>query len=171
MTAKILIHGNHIPKLKTGIAVGIKRRLHLIEYRQPITTPDTTFKERLKLEYPAILHSFIQGCLDWQQSGGLGKPEVIAENVTAYLADEDSINAWAGDCLEQHKEYRVQSSAAYKSFKAWAALNNEYCPSNREFSKRLQDRGWESRHTASGTQFMGWRIRENDDIPAYHNDY
>lgn len=167
MTARIMIHGNHIPKLRTGIAVGIKRRLHLIEYKGAITEPDTAFKDKLIAEYPAILHSMIKGCLQWQELGGLGRPQEISDNVTTYLAGEDSITGWADDCLEKSENSREQSAALYRSYKGWCAANNEYCPSSKEFSTRLTARGWESKHTNTGTVFMGYRIKTTDiDTPS-----
>lgn len=160
MTAKILIYGNYVPKLRTGIAMGIKRRLHLIQYDSKIAEPDTTLKERLVGEYPAILHRMIRGCMDWQRLEGLCKPERITENVAAYLTDQDDINTWQEECLDAGEHEQVGANAAYQSYKSWTHANNLYCPSGKEFGLRLKSRpGWQSKRTAGGTVYLGYGLK------------
>src|SRR6267154_1195036 len=67
---KLLIYGNNRPSLKS-VGEDMRRRIDLIEF--PGTIPeserDSTLKDRLREEYPAILASMIAACVSWQTQG------------------------------------------------------------------------------------------------------
>lgn len=176
-THHIWIFGNQIMHLRTADQ-GIKRRMHLVEYDDRFIVTDeerdNDFKQKLKAEYPAILHSLIQGALDWQQCGGLGKPEQIAQRVDDYMQAEDTLAEFVGACLTLSPNARCKSSAAYSAFKSWCDKSGEYCPSGKRFSQQMRNRGFAMVRSASGQFFSGFSVIERDDErsppPSYDKD-
>lgn len=173
-THHLWIFGNSRPHLKSKDD-GIARRLHLLEYPGVISNEerDNTLKLRMAEEYPAILHSMILACLDWQ-SEGLGKPESVAYAVDKYLQSEDMLAQWIDECCEQDELARVQASVAYRSFSRWAENSGEYRLSQKRFSAVLEDRGWQRKHTRAGNMLIGWKLKQTDDErsppPSYDHE-
>jgi len=140
-THKLLIHGNFRPHIK-GAGGGISRRLHLIEYPGKIEHIDRTFKQRLREEYPAILHSMITAAREWADVG-LGLPESVERNVTDYIESEDTLAAWLEqNCERSDPEAKTRSSALYEDYKGFLQAHGEFVPSNKAFSQQLTARGF-----------------------------
>lgn len=143
-THKLWIHGNHKPHLK-NISGGLQRRLHLIEYPGQISNEerDNQFKVKLVQEYPAILHSMIQACVEWIDSGGLGMPEKINAAVSVYVQQEDTLGAFLdAECSTSDPQATTPSSEVYAAYKDFLTKMGEFVPSQKAFSMRLQDRGF-----------------------------
>lgn len=173
----IWIFGNQIMHLRTADQ-GIKRRMHLIEYddRFIVTAEerDNDFKRKLKAEYPAILHSLIQGALDWQLCGGLGRPEQIERKVDDYMQAEDTLAEFVESCLQLSPVAKCKSSAAYAAFKSWCEKNGEFCPSGKRFTQQMRGRGFVLTRSASGQMFNGFSLAtvsdERNPPPSYDRD-
>jgi putative DNA primase/helicase len=163
----LIVFGNSKPGMRQ-VDEGIRRRLHLIEYKGKIDKPDITFKDRLVAEYPAILHRLIQGCLAWQARGGLCKPASIDDNVQAYFEAEDSLGAWLTECVVQDPSCRTATAEAYKSFADWVGARGEHAPRSKLFTTFLKSRGWET--YKSGTMFFK-AMRLKQYMPEAHADW
>jgi putative DNA primase/helicase len=74
------ISGNHKPRLRS-VGKAMRRRVNLIPFT--VTIPeverDLQLIAKLKDEWPGILQWMIDGCLDWQERGGLAPPFLIGE--------------------------------------------------------------------------------------------
>jgi putative DNA primase/helicase len=123
---------------------GVKRRIHLLEYKAAIAEDqrDLTFKERLRAEYPAILHSMIQGCLAWQLAGGLHKPDEITAAVDEYMESEDSLASWLADCTRADSSARAQAADVYRSYSAYIEARGERPPSSKRLGMMLRQKGF-----------------------------
>ena len=99
---KLVFYGNHKPKLRSSVNVAIKRRMNMLPFTVIITgaEKDEKLGEKLKEEWPGILHKLIQGCLEWQAMKGLNPPKVVTEATENYLASEDKIAVWLEDYCE-----------------------------------------------------------------------
>ena len=172
-THKIWIFGNQIMHLRTADQ-GIRRRMHLIEYDERFVVTDeerdNNFKAKLKSEYPAILASLIQGALDWQQAGGLGRPEQISRKVDDYMEAEDTLAEFVDSCLTLDVGGHCSSSAAYSAYKAWCDKHGEFCPSGKRFTQQMRARGFALAHTRAGNQFEGFTITQTDPRPSDYYD-
>jgi P4 family phage/plasmid primase-like protien len=166
-THKIIIHGNHKPSLRST-GEEMRRRIHLIEFPGSIPEDerDKQLKDKLVQEYPAILHRMIQACIEWQQNG-LGRPAIVTAATDEYLTGEDTIGAWLDDCIELRDEHRTASAELYLSFKRWAEKAGEYVSSQKRFSQKLEDRGFQKYRTASGRGFVGIMIKPEEYVPGY----
>ena len=157
---KIFIAGNHKPGLRS-VDEAIRRRFYLIPFT--ITIPpeerDSRLPERLKAEWPGILHWMIEGCLQWQQNG-LAAPKAVTDATAQYLAAEDAITAWIEDCADLDHTAWHKDSELFASWSEWAQKNGEHIGKRRAFLDRLDRRpGIEPKRYNNGRGFLGLRLR------------
>ena len=161
-THKLVISGNTMIHLKSSDA-GLKRRLHLLEYQDAFVVTDeerdNSFKERLRAEYPAILHSMIKGVATYLEYGGLGRPERIQQAVENYADSEDTLGQWIADCLDLEARAQTPSSAAYECFRKWAEKEGAFTPSSKRFSQQLVERGFARARSGGVRQFVGFSVK------------
>lgn len=159
-TFKLLLSGNSVPHLKSVSDGAMKRRVHLIEYAAPIAEEDrdTSLKARLIQEYPAILHTLIIGCVDWQDCHGLGKPESVSNSVDNYMEGEDSFALFLDECIKRDAASDEPSSGVYRRYSAWARNAGEYVMSQKRFVQTLRLRGYDTKRTAQGRVISGLRL-------------
>lgn len=165
-TFKLLLFGNSIPHLKS-VGEEIRRRIHLVEYAGSLSENerDSTLKDRLKAEYPAILHTLIQGCVDWLDCRSLGKPESVSLSVDEYLTGEDTTALFLDECTERDPKASEPSAAIYRRFKAWATAAGEYVPSQKRLTTTLKMRGFEPAKSGGVRLIRGLRLKASE--PEY----
>jgi P4 family phage/plasmid primase-like protien len=141
---KLLIYGNHIPHLKS-VGEEMRRRVHMIEYAGSLADEDrdTTLKDKLVAEYPAILATMIRACLEWQDCG-LGKPERVTDATANYLQSEDTLGIWIEDNVTRSQNARTLSGDVYRDFKHWADAAGEYAMSQKRFVGAMRQRGFDA---------------------------
>lgn len=164
---KILMYGNFQPALR-GTGAEIRDRIHMVQF--PDTIPeeerDKFLAEKLRAEYPQILHWAIQGCLEWQ-TAGLGRPEAIELASRDYVDSQDTIGEWLGEQCELKDGYREQAGAVYDDWKRWAAARDEYVGSPKRLTQKLKDRGF--RTLKSGKRYIeGLRLLHAPEQPRSH---
>ncbi|HXC56664.1 MAG TPA: phage/plasmid primase, P4 family [Rhizomicrobium sp.] len=152
---KLVMAGNHKPCLRV-VDEAIKRRVNLIPFT--VTIPreerDQGLTEKLRAEWPGILQWMIDGSLEWQRVG-LAAPAVVTDATAEYLENEDTLNAWMAERCQIGPDSRQRSSELYASFKHFAVEAGEEPGTNKDFSARLEVRGFERRRVAIGTVFCG----------------
>jgi P4 family phage/plasmid primase-like protien len=168
---KLLIAGNHKPSLRS-INEAVRRRFHLIPFTVtiPAAERDKDLFEKLKPEWPGILHWALQGCLDWQRIG-FAPPKVVREASEAYFAEQDIISAWLAACCDRGAALSEPSSTLYASWKRWAEAAGEYPGSNKGFSNKLEEAGFKRQRGMGGTVFVGLRVKPDEDAPDPAADY
>lgn len=156
---KLWVEGNSKPALNS-VGEEIRRRFHLIDYKGGTIPEDERIldlPDRLRAEYPQILHWALRGTRDWLEHG-LGMPEQVEHDVSDYLSDEDSFGAWMDECLDRSDSHaRTKTSAAYQSFKRWMGEASEYIPSKKAFTVRLRNRGF-SLVKSGDRYFVGFKL-------------
>ena len=159
---KLVFVGNHRPALRS-VGEEMRRRIDLVDWGGTIPEADRILDlpDKLRAEYPAILAWTVEGCLEWQQQG-LGKPAAVSASVSDYLRGEDTLGGWLEERCNIRQDARTLSGAAYRSFKSWADAAGEYVPSQKRFTQRLRDRGYEA--VKSGERyFVGFTLKPRDD--------
>lgn len=164
---KLLIYGNNRPSLKS-VGEEMRRRIDLIEF--PGTIPeeerDTSLKDRLRAEYPAILASMIRACVDWQHSGGLGKPEAVSSATENYLRMNDVLGDFIEDCLDTAQDTYSPSGQIYKRFQSYCSDRGErYVMAQRTFSQRMEARGYALGKIGGARIIRGVKVRHADIDP------
>ena len=156
---KLVIAGNHKPGLRS-VDEAIRRRFNLIPFTVhiPPEERDETLTERLKAEWPGILAWMVQGCLDWQREG-LAAPAVVKAATAEYLEAEDALATWIDDKCECSSQGKETSTDLFLSWKNWADAAGEPSGTQRRFSQKIEDRGFEKVKDRYGRSFQGLRLR------------
>lgn len=160
-THKLLLSMNSMPGLKSVSDGAMKRRLHIIQYAEPISEEkrDTTLKERMVAEYPAILHTLITGCVDWQDCGGLGKPESVIASVDDYLENEDTFAEFVETNIERVMRGTERSSEVFHRYLEWARTEGEKYPmGQKRFIAAMRQKGFELGRSAAGKILKGLKL-------------
>ena len=157
---KLLLFGNHKPRLKT-VDDAWRRRFHIIPFTFRPAKPDNTLKARLRDEYPEILRWAIDGCLDWQANGLIVPPRVAAES-RDYFASQDVFTAWLDERCEPDRGAAATVADLYRSWKEYAEAAGEHPGSSRSLGDRLTSRGFRRIKDELGIRgrgFTGLRLR------------
>ena len=69
-THKLMIMGNHVPRLRS-VDEALRRRFLLVRFTVciPPAERDPQLADKLKAEWPAILRWMIDGCVEWWRDG------------------------------------------------------------------------------------------------------
>ncbi len=143
---KLMILGNHKPVIK-GNDHGIWRRIRLIPFLRTFKSEerDASLMDKLKAEAPHILAWMVDGCLDWQQQGLRDIPVIVQQATGDYQDEQDLIGNWLSECCDLSPRIESSSTLLYSSYKEWC-LNNGLRPNSHvALSRRLSERGFNSR--------------------------
>jgi putative DNA primase/helicase len=135
---KLWIAGNHKPQLR-NVDEAMRRRLHLVPFT--VTIPkherDQKLAEKIKAEWPGILHWLIQGCLEWQHTG-LEPPDAVRDATAEYFSAENAIEQWLEECPSMRLDAFTLSSALYRSYKDWIEARGEHPRAQKHLTAVLQ---------------------------------
>src|SRR5439155_13337695 len=123
----------------------------------PEAERDGELLAKLKNELPGILRLLVEGCLAWQRDG-LGMPSAVREAIKDYREEMDVLGRFIEECCILEPIATVKSSDLYEGYKKWCEENREYGLSQKVFSMRLQDRGFEKKHYETGWWGRGIRL-------------
>lgn len=135
--AKIIVASNHKPAL-SSVGEDMRRRLNMIpfDYTVPEDERDQYLGEKLKDEYPRILHWMIEGAMQWQ-AGGLAAPESIKAVSRGYIKSQDPVAEFLGECCDIGQGFET-IAAVYRAHEAWCERNGEKHISRRKLVDRLE---------------------------------
>jgi putative DNA primase/helicase len=133
---KLVFVGNAKPRIRV-VDDAIARRLNLVPFTFQPAQRDEQLKEKLTIEYPAILRWAIDGWLDLQATGPT-RPAVIAEATREYLADENRIAQWLAERCEIAPLHKELLKLLFADWKTWCEANGEEPQSNRRLKARLE---------------------------------
>ena len=162
-TFKLIVAGNHKPRLN-AVDEAIRRRMNLIPFT--VTIPqenrDPHLSEKLKAEWPGILHWMIEGCLIWQEQG-LNPPAVVRNATAEYLASEDAFEQWLEDCCQEQEFGFEKNSDLFQNWQGWASAHGEESGTQKRLVDKLETRFARKRQPGTGQRgFDGIRlIRKN----------
>jgi len=157
---KILMSGNHKPGLR-NVDEAMRRRLHLVPFT--VTIPpgerDNRLTDKLKAEWPGILHWAIQGCLQWQKFG-LMPPATVRKATEYYLQSEDALRIWIDECCQVDDPNLFTGGATlYTSWKAWAERSGEFCGTLKSFTQKLEDRRFKRHRKRDARGLIGIAVK------------
>lgn len=158
---KLLIIGNHKPSIRT-LDDAMKRRINIIPFTQRPREIDHHLNEKLRAEYPAILHWMIEGCLDWQ-ANGLQRPECVMRATEDYFTDQDLISQWIDECCNTDPQFSGKSSTLFASWKEFAERNGIKPGNSKGFKASMERRGYENKHTSTAWVFRGICLKPQEE--------
>lgn len=140
---KFFLTGNSKPSLGT-VDPAIRRRFHLLpfEVQIPDEERDRELAGKLQREWPGILSWIIAGCLEWQ-ARGLAPPDRVTGATDAYLAAEDLLGSWIGECCAENEHAREETLSLFTSWRAWCEARNQQPGSQKSFQQQLEARGYQ----------------------------
>ena len=154
-----MLSTNHRPEIKET-KNAIWDRVHLIpwEVTIPAEEQDKRLKDKLRVEASGILRWAVEGCLMWQQEGGLNSPRAVRAATAGYREDEDFLGGFIeSSCVIEDGE-KAQASKLYEGYLSWAKANGEPPRSQKGFADRLKELGFE-RMKSNGLKFyLGLRL-------------
>lgn len=137
--AKVLIVGNHAPKL-TGRSEAMERRLRVVPFNNKPAKPDPTLKDRLTPEYPMILQWMVDGCAAWQQER-LGLCSAIAGASESYFMEQDTLAQWVAErCDTSNAEIRTPTSELMDDWNMWLRQRGDKPVNARDFKEAMTQR-------------------------------
>ncbi len=149
---KLLLIGNHAPQLR-NVGESITRRFRVIPFLFKPEIPDKELPNKLKNEYPQILHWMINGCIDWQKNG-LITPQKVSEYTQSYLDSQDIIKQWIEECCELSTCYITKTKDLVASWDSYASQFNVPKRSVRWLTSTLIERVNVSREKGAGNVAM-----------------
>ena len=153
---KLVISGNHKPGLRS-VDEAMRRRMHLIPF--DVTIPpeerDPQLFEKLRREWPGILAWMVKGFMEWRRIG-LAPPASVRAASDEYLEDEDSFGQWLEGNVEEDPSGFMLTRLLYADWQGYCIRAGEHAGTERQFSQKLRDKGFERHRTNTG---RGFKVR------------
>ena len=158
--AKIIVASNHKPSL-SSVGEDMKRRINMIpfDFTVPEEERDQYLGEKLKEEYPKILHWIIQGCMKWQDLDGLHAPDSIKALSRGYIKAQDPISEFIDDTFEIGSGMETPA-LVYREYQKWCEKNGERGMSRRKLLEKMEGHsGINFKMTSMGKMVDGLNLR------------
>jgi len=154
-TFKIFMATNHKPVIK-GTDYGIWRRIKLIPFttRIPVEKQDKELEDKLIAEASGILNWLLEGVKKWKHDG-LIAPDSILQATDEYRGEMDVIGNFLKEKCLVNSSVSIRIRELYKVYSDWCDDNNEHAVSERFFSMRLKDMGYEQSRNAEARFWSG----------------
>jgi len=154
-TFKIFMATNHKPVIK-GTDYGIWRRIKLIPFTTRITEDkqDKNLELKLRSEASGILNWLLEGTARWKREG-LNPPAIVLNATDEYRGEMDVIGNFLKERCKQDFDYSIRIRELYKAYSDWCDENNEHAVSERFFTLRLKEMGFEQGRTAEARFWKG----------------
>jgi putative DNA primase/helicase len=161
-TQKHVIVGNYKPRLRGGDAA-LARRFVLVPFNAVFSGPrrDNRIGEKLWSEAPAILAWAIRGAVMWR-TDGLHIPDAISSASSKYMADNDDIATWVGECCVFGESATTKASTLYESFSTWIKARGQHAPSMRVWGDRMTADVRLSKKLSAGVRYVGVRLTQDE---------
>ena len=158
-TFKIFMATNHKPVIK-GTDHGIWRRIKLIPFTTRIeeVDQDKHLEDKLREEASGILNWLLAGTRRWRQEG-LKAPKIVLTATDEYREEMDVIGNFLKERCVQEKEVSIRIRELYKAYTDWCDENNEHAVSERFFTMRLKELGFQQSRTAEARWWSGVALR------------
>ena len=146
--AKLTMQGNYRPKI-SGADEGIWGRIILVPFGVFIKPEerDPGLYDKLKGEGSGILNRLLDGLRIWLDEG-LVLPDAVRAATKQYREDSDPLGRFLEACTVQDLGGRVQATAIYELFCAWAKANGETVWAMKGFTSGMQERGYASKKSS-----------------------
>jgi putative DNA primase/helicase len=156
---KLFFSGNHKPGLR-NVGEAMRRRVNMIPFAVliPKDERDLHLEGRIEAEWPGVLQWMIDGCLDWQERGGLAPPEAVTLTTDAYFTAQDSFTAWIEECCERDPNAWTMSTPLFGSWKAWAEKAGVRFGDIKSFGETMEAAGFVWKRKGSGKGYEGLRL-------------
>jgi putative DNA primase/helicase len=129
------------------------RRLLRVDWNHRPENPDPNLREKLLAEKSGIFNWLLAGARDWYEFG-LQPPEAVQAATKEYREGEDTLKDFI-DGFRLDPAASIASSSLYREYRAYAEENGLRQMSAPAFKDAMRERGFEHRHTRTGSSFLG----------------
>jgi putative DNA primase/helicase len=88
----------------------------------------------------------------------LKPPQVVLTATAEYLESEDALTSWMDDRCERTTQSWASSTDLFISWKNWADAAGEPSGTQKRFSQKLEERGFDKERNRDGRGFRGLRV-------------
>jgi putative DNA primase/helicase len=154
-TFKIFMATNHKPVIK-GTDYGIWRRIKLIPFTTRITEDkqDKNLEMKLRKEASGILNWLLEGIANWKKEG-LKTPKAVLFATDEYRGEMDVIGNFIKERCVQNGAMNTVIKKLYKAYSDWCEENNEHPVSERFFTLRLKEIGFQQSRNSNERFWVG----------------
>jgi putative DNA primase/helicase len=164
---KVFLATNHAPKMDSQDDA-IWERVHRIpfEVHIPKHDRDKDLDAKLQGELPGILAWAVRGCLAWQRDNDLLVPQRVTEATQELREEMDDIGTFLKDAclLGKPETYKTQAKTLLDAYHRWSGTATMTA---KALSKALTERHYESKHTKTGTFWLGIGIPAPEEDARY----
>jgi len=161
-TFKLWFSTNHKPVIRgTDNAIWDRIRLIPFHYRfkdEEIRPAREVVDPIVAEEGPGILAWAVEGARRWYAEG-LRPPRDVQEATNEYRAEQDTIGGFLIDGCVVRSVEAVSSHELYKAFEAYCEAVGERPMTQKSFSARIAERGFQKNRTRTGAIWNGLRLR------------
>lgn len=145
-THTLVLSTNHLPRV-TSNDKGTWRRLEVIPFNATIKEKDTItdYMGMLVKECGGeILQWCVEGAIEFYNSGCIirEKPKVVEMARNEYRENEDWLQSFVTDCVEDAVGESLLHSDVYSAYRVWATSEGLYIRSSIMLGKALKQAGW-----------------------------
>jgi putative DNA primase/helicase len=157
-TFKIFLATNHVPIIR-GVDHAIWRRIRLVPFNVTFAPEiqDKNLPRKLRTELPGILNWALEGCRDWQ-AHGLSTPPAVVAATQQYRTEMDTLGDFFAEYILIEKASETPSKIIYSAYRTYCEAAGENPVTRMMLGRQLEERGYRSKHTTSGTVWMGIRL-------------
>ena len=157
---KAYLGTNHLPIIKDSDDA-IWERIRRIPFvvQIPKEERNKDLDQQLLSELPGILAWAVRGCLDWQARNDLKEPPPVLDANQAYRDEMDVVARFLDECCRFHEQFRIKAGDLHEAFCAWCEGTGVPTMTLKEFSKRLDDKGFE-KHTSNFVWRLGVTLKD-----------
>lgn len=159
-TAKVLLRGNHKPKI-SDVSDGVWRRLDLwpFDHQIPEDQRDAHLLTKLLAERDGILMWMLEGCRKFLDSGLTRAPEIVEASLS-YRAESDVFQQWLDECCIFDPAAKTVTAELYASYEQWCKDGHLTPVSRNCFTPKLTTRGYLTAPTSGARKTSGLALRE-----------
>lgn len=154
---------NHRPVV-AGDDPALWRRLRLVPFDVTVERPDTTLRERLTVELPAVLAWMVRGHHDWH-SNGLADPHQVSAATASYRASSDALGCFLDESCTASGFAVVKARELYGAWSAWCHVNGEESGTEKSFAEAMTARGTEKVKRSGTMTYLGLGLLSTGDEP------
>jgi putative DNA primase/helicase len=114
----------------------------------------------LKLELPGILNWALDGLRAWH-FGGLNPPTEVRDATDKYRKESDLVGQWIEQRCIVGVDFKLRGGTAYADYGTWCAEVGLNKLSEINWSKRLQEKGFERYESVGRGMYRGIGLKED----------
>ena len=160
----LVLYTNHLPRVG-AMDAGIWRRLIVIPFLATITgEKDIKNYSQYLLDHasPYIMKWIMEGAKKAIQCGfNFEKPACVKAAIKEYREDNDWMSHFLEDCCENAPGEHEKSGELYEAYRAFCSRTGDFIRNATEFTRTLEQRGYERVRKRDGRYFIGLRLKDS----------